>query len=89
MNATASTLPGYVAGTNPTLEICSNKNGNVQCAGSGGYPPPSDPEPSLYTLYSADVAYTFTPIFSSSNGILPLTLRTSVIHRQVAMRSMQ
>jgi TadE-like protein len=87
VNNDVSSLPGYSAGTNPTLEVC-----NPVCS-AGPYSPPPDPEPNhRFAIYSADVAYTYRPLFSGFNiprlGIY-LTLPPTVIHRQVVMRSMQ
>src|SRR6266566_3503548 len=62
VNNDVSSLPNYSASVNPTLKICSSSNGTVTCSGSGSYTPPADPEPTLYAIYSADVAYTFTPV---------------------------
>jgi Flp pilus assembly protein TadG len=91
VNNDVSTLPNYTPSVNPTLEICSN-NGTTSCAGTGTYVPPSDPESLRYTLYSADVAYIYTPAigdFTIPYMNVSLTLRTTTIHRQAVMRSMQ
>jgi hypothetical protein len=75
-----------------TLEVCSNRNGTSTCSGTGSYLPPADPEPAGYVLYSVDIAYTYTPLFSAFDipGLgISLTLPASTIHQQVAMRSMQ
>jgi hypothetical protein len=72
------------------LTVCKN-NGTVTCAGAGSYTPPPDNE-AVYTLYSADVSYTYTPFISAFSipalGI-SLTPPATIIHRQVVMRSMQ
>ena len=89
--------PGVCAWPNVSLEICSNKNGNISCQWSGsGAPPtltiPTDPEPALHTLYVADVAYLYTPlipVFTLPIINVPLTFGPTTLHRQVVMRSMQ
>jgi hypothetical protein len=83
---------GNCTWSNVTIEICSNRNGTVNCNGTGTYAPPADPEPSQYTLYSVDVAYNYAPLFSAFS--VPalnvfLTLPPTTIHQQVVMRSMQ
>ena len=92
-NTDVSSLPHYSAGVNPTLKICSKFNtGAAVCNGTGSASIPSDPEPTVFTIYSADVAYTYTPIFAAFNypslGI-SLTIPPTVLHRQVVMRSLQ
>jgi len=96
VNQACSKLPHYAAGTNPTLTLCSNYNGTITGTGCGSITVPADPNAlyssALYTLYSADVAYTFTPAFSSFTlpflGI-SLTIPPTTIRQQAAMRSLQ
>lgn len=92
-----STLPWKGVGANcvwanVTLRICSNRNGTVSCTGGGTYVPPADPEPRRYALYSAEVTYTFTPVFGSFVvpvfGV-PLTILPTNIYRRALMRAMQ
>jgi Flp pilus assembly protein TadG len=88
-----SHLPHFSATcANPTLEVCSNNNGTVTCNGVGSHTSFADPEPSRYTVFEADLTYTYTPAFSSFT--IPylkvsLTLPATTLHRQVTMRSMQ
>ena len=92
VNADVSRLPNYVASTNPTLKVCKNTNGVITCNGTGSFTPAADPNPTRYTIFSADVAYTFTPVFSSFTFPyvnISLTLPVATLHRQVVMRSMQ
>jgi hypothetical protein len=92
-----STLPKKGSGSNcvwanVTLRICSNKNGTVSCTGSGSYTPPADVEPARYALYSAEISYTFTPVFPYLVIPVikaPLTIFPATIYRHVLMRSMQ
>lgn len=75
-----------------TLEVCSSFNGTTSCAGTGSYTPPADPEPSIYTLYSIDIAYTYAPLVSAFT--LPvlnisMTIPPTTIHQQIVMRSLQ
>jgi hypothetical protein len=88
-----SHLPNFSATcANPTLEICSNKNGAVTCNGSGSHTSFADPEPARYTVWEADLTYTYTPVFSSFTipyMNVSLTLPAGTLHRQVTMRSMQ
>ena len=94
VNTDVKSLPNFAAGTNPTLQVCSNANGTLTCSGScaGVCTTPADPEPTLYAVNYVDVEYNYTPLFNAfdipSLGI-SLTLPPSVIHRQAAMRSMQ
>jgi hypothetical protein len=73
-----------VTSSNPSLEICSNDANTIQCS-TGPYSPPSDNEPTFYTIYSVDITYAFQPLLGSSLSFLS----NSTIHRQVAMRSLQ
>jgi Flp pilus assembly protein TadG len=91
INTDSSSLPGFNASVNPTLEICSNDSaGNKQCS-AGTYVPPTEIEAG-FKLYSADVTYSFTPIFPALVIPLlnvPLTIPAATIHRQAVMRSLQ
>jgi hypothetical protein len=86
VNADVASLktPKATASSNPALEICRNHNGIINCS-TGSYSPPSDNEPTSYTIYSADVTYTFNPPFGSTLSFL----QRSIVHRQVVMRSLQ
>jgi Flp pilus assembly protein TadG len=77
-----------------TLEICSSSppNGSTSCSGTGTYTPPADPEPGTYRLYSVDLAYQYSPIFSAFAVPLlgvNLTIPPATIHQQAVMRWMQ
>ena len=79
-------------GTNPTVTICSNTNGNITNEYGSGCNPPADPEPASFTLLSVDVNYTYTPIIPSFSiaelGIIT-TLPPTTIHRTARMRLLQ
>lgn len=87
--ADVASLPNY---STVTIEVCSNTNGAVSCAGTGSYSPPLDPEPATYTSYSVDLVYSYTPMFTSFSYPflnLYLTIPPTTIHQQAVMRSMQ
>jgi hypothetical protein len=76
---------------NITLKLCS-KTGSAAavCTGTGPDVPSADP--STYTVYSANVTYTFTPVFAAFTlpvVNIPLTILPASVHEQVVMRSMQ
>lgn len=76
---------------NITLKLCS-KTGSAAavCTGTGPDVPSADP--STYTVYSANVTYTFAPVFSAFTlpvVNIPLTILPASVHEQVMMRSMQ
>jgi hypothetical protein len=79
------------------LRVCSNTNGSISCSTwngplAGSYSAPADPQPSQYTIYYADVEYTYQPLFSAFNFPslqISLTIPPTTIHQQAAMRSMQ
>ena len=100
-NADVSSLPNYAGSTNPTLRICSKFNTSAavcsgSCTAAGCVAAASLAadlaEPTLYTIWYADVAYTYTPFISAFSipalGI-SLTLPATTIHQQTAMRSTQ
>jgi Flp pilus assembly protein TadG len=69
-----------------TVAICSNNNGTTACQGTGtAYTPVGDPEPTLFTLWSVDLKYSYTPLINSTFSLLG----SQTIERQVVMRSMQ
>lgn len=75
--------------TNATLKICSKTGtSSAVCSGTGSFTTPSDP--GNYTLYSVDVAYTYTPVaaaFSIPALGISLSMPTT-IERSLVMRSM-
>jgi TadE-like protein len=82
VTADVSSLPNK---TSVTLEVCTISNGTTTCQGTGSpYVPLPDPEPAIYRIYSAKVAYTFTCLFPGFT--LP---GSATITAQAAMRSME
>ena len=79
------------------VQVCTNNNGTVACAGSGAFAAlPNDPENNvstgIFVLASVDVSYPYTPLIPGWDfpdlGI-HLTLPPTTIHRRAVMRMVQ
>lgn len=79
-----SSLPSAVS-----VNICQNKNGTVTTQAGTCTSVPSDPEPSVYTLTTVDVTYTyspFIPVFSFPRLGVFLTIPPTTVVQRAEMR---
>jgi Flp pilus assembly protein TadG len=74
------------------VKVCTNNNGVVECAGTGGPATPTDPEPVQFVLGAVDVTYNYQPpipLWSFPGLGIYATLPPTTIHQRAAMRMLQ
>jgi Flp pilus assembly protein TadG len=72
-----------------SINICQNKNGTVSTLSGTCSSVPADPEPSIYTLTTVDVTYTYVPfisLFSFPSLGVYLTIPPTTVFQRAEMR---